>query len=992
MLLTTSPAQRDALRRLIRLAGLLLVVAGIGLLTAIDLSRHLRDTRGIESGLAADQPPLVAPRVGVNVSLEQYRRDEELDHALAAAREAGLGTVRQYARWADLEPSPGAYRWELWDRLLPALQRHGLQVIVVLDTSPAWARPHWEASNPHAPPADMADMARFASAFAARYAGQVLAYQIWDEPNVAPHWGGGEVDPRGYVEMLRLTSAAIRQADPEALIVAGGLAPNTEPGGRNMSDVRYLHELYRLGAGAHFDILGVKAYGFWSGPDDRRVDADVLNFSRAILLRREMLRRGEAAKPVWALEAGWNALPADWPGALPPQGSDTPLIQSDRLTRAVQRVRREWPWMTLVIAQHLQPAAPPDDPTWGLALLNVDGEPTLLMQRLSLALHDDVFYPGLNVLSPAGLLPPVADGSRLRFWGTDLILQVERSPATEPFTVSMDALWADVPVETRSNGTELARVRIGRPVPADTHVIRLRGASAQQAVRALQVGHRSIVYAPWATVIVGMEVGIWGLWRAWHEARGLPWRSAWQAVNKRWRRAPGVLQEGTVGMGLLVVLVAPSQAARLAGLALYAVGALLRPDIALVAVVACIPLAPHHVRLGPGSFAIFEVSLLVAVAARAWEMLMARPRPRHGIRRWVAAFSLADWAVVALVLLGLVASLRADYRREALREWRVVMLEAALLYALLRSALRDRHLAMRLVGALWLAGVGVALYALARYPSPDGVIEAEGVRRARAFFGSPNNLALMLERLLPLGLAMAWHGATRWRRWVFGLGALPMVLATVLTFSRGALLLAIPASLLYLAWSTRSRAARLGALALVLGSVAAVPLAGAERLSSLFDPSHGTTFLRLSLWQAAWDMVRDHPWLGVGPDNFLYYYGDYIRPGAEVDRWLSHPHNVILDFWLRLGIGGLAVAGAMAAGLARGARRALACRECTPSARDLRAVTIGLVAGALACLAHGLIDNAFFLPELASWWMFALAWCVTAGQRSVDGHIDCPGP
>jgi len=171
-----------------------------------------------------------------------------------------------------------------------------------------------------------------------------------------------------------------------------------------------------------------------------------------------------------------------------------------------------------------------------------------------------------------------------------------------------------------------------------------------------------------------------------------------------------------------------------------------------------------------------------------------------------------------------------------------------------------------------------------------------------------------------------------------------------------------------------------------------VPLAGAERLSSLFDPSHGTTFLRLSLWQAAWDMVRDHPWLGVGPDNFLYYYGDYIRPGAEVDRWLSHPHNVILDFWLRLGIGGLAVAGAMAAGLARGARRALASRECTPSARDLRAVTIGLVAGALACLAHGLIDNAFFLPELASWWMFALAWCVTAGQRSVDGHIDCPGP
>lgn len=230
---------------------------------------------------------------------------------------------------------------------------------------------------------------------------------------------------------------------------------------------------------------------------------------------------------------------------------------------------------------------------------------------------------------------------------------------------------------------------------------------------------------------------------------------------------------------------------------------------------------------------------------------------------------------------------------------------------------------------------------------------------------------------------MAWHGATRWRRRLYGLGALPVALVTILTFSRGALLLAIPASLLYLAWSTRSRAARLTAVTLVLGALVAVPLAGVERLSSLLDPSQGTTFLRLSLWQAAWDMARDHPWLGVGPDSFLYYYGDYIRPGAEVDRWLSHPHNVALDFWLRLGVGGLAVAGAMATGLARGARRALAGGDdgYTPSARDARAVTLGLVAGAIACLAHGLIDNAFFLPELASWWMLALAWCVTNGRR-----------
>jgi len=1004
MPLTIPSAWRDTVGRLVRLACLLAVMAGIGLLTVIDVSRYVQRVRGIETGLAANQPPLMVPRVGVNVSLEQYLRDEDLDYALNLAREAGLGTVRQYARWAEIEPSPGDYYWDLWDRTLPALERHGLEVIVVLDTSPAWARPQWEQSNPHAPPADMAHLAHFAAAFATRYAGRVLAYQVWDEPNVAPHWGSGAVDPRGYVEMLRVTSAAIREADPGALVIGGGLAPNTEPGGRNMSDVRYLHEVYRLGGGASFDVLGVKAYGFWSGPDDRRLDAEVLNFSRVILLRHEMLRRGEANKPVWALEGGWNALPADWSGSLPSQGSDLPLIQSDRLARAVQRVRREWPWMTLMIAQSLQPAAPLDDPAWGFALLAANGEPTSLLEGLRDALHDDIVYPGLTPLSSLNPLLPATDGSRFRFWGTDLMLQVERGPAAEALTVSVDALHSDVRIDLRSSVPNATRVRVGWPLPADAHLARLTGESDQGAVQALQVGHQPAIYAPWATAVVGLAVVVWASWRGWNEARRLPWRTAWQWVLARWQRAPAALQVGTVGLGLALVLLGPSQSIRLIGLGLYAAGAALRPDLALAAVVVCVPLAPHHVLLGPGSFAMFEMSLLVAVAAHTWTALVSsRPQDLPGrrspvrvLRRWLATRPLADWAVAALVLIGLIASLQADYRREALREWRVVMLEAALFYALLRKALSDGRQRMRLADALWLSGIGVALYALARYPLAEGVIEAEGVRRARAFFGSPNNLALVLERLLPLGVALAWRpgrgtgpaqATTRWRRWLYGLGSLPVALAMVLTFSRGALLLAVPAALLYLAWSTHSRAARLAAAGLILGGMAALLVVGTERLTSLLDASQGTTFLRLSLWQAAWDMARDHPWLGVGPDNFLYYYGDYIRPGAEVDRWLSHSHNIALDFWLRLGLGGLAVAGAMAAGLAHGARRALRGTGGTDaSVGDARAVTIGLVAGAIASLAHGLIDNAFFLPELASWWMFALAWCVTAGRQlpSVD--------
>ena len=57
-------------------------------------------------------------------------------------------------------------------------------------------------------------------------------------------------------------------------------------------------------------------------------------------------------------------------------------------------------------------------------------------------------------------------------------------------------------------------------------------------------------------------------------------------------------------------------------------------------------------------------------------------------------------------------------------------------------------------------------------------------------------------------------------------------------------------------------------------------------------------------------MIGDHPLLGVGLDNFLYAYrSHYVLPTAWEEFNLSHPHNVVLDFWLRLGLPGLMVLG-----------------------------------------------------------------------------------
>src|SRR5439155_3382614 len=103
----------------------------------------------------------------------------------------------------------------------------------------------------------------------------------------------------------------------------------------------------------------------------------------------------------------------------------------------------------------------------------------------------------------------------------------------------------------------------------------------------------------------------------------------------------------------------------------------------------------------------------------------------------------------------------------------------------------------------------------------------------------------------------------------------------------------------------RAVAFRLGlGAAVVLAVVSALALFGVlpERLNALRQ----TGGFRLDLWQSSLEMVRDHPLLGIGLDNFAYLYQQvYLREGAAAEPNLSHPHNFVLDFWLSLGVLGL---------------------------------------------------------------------------------------
>lgn len=233
----------------------------------------------------------------------------------------------------------------------------------------------------------------------------------------------------------------------------------------------------------------------------------------------------------------------------------------------------------------------------------------------------------------------------------------------------------------------------------------------------------------------------------------------------------------------------------------------------------------------------------------------------------------------------------------------------------------------------------------------------------RALYGSPNNLALYLERVLPLLVVVAVFGRGTRRVLYAGLAAF-ILPALLLTFSRGALLLGLPAALLFVGVVGGGRTLRLALAGVGVGLLALVVAFSqrAARLGDLLNFQSGTSFLRLKLWRSAWQMGLDHPWLGVGPDNFLYLYRTrYVLPSAWEELNLSHPHNIVLDFWTRLGLAGL-LSGAWLLG-ATGLKGWRLFRELDE--RNERWAILGLLAGLVAGLAHGLVDNSLFLVDLS---------------------------
>jgi O-antigen ligase len=233
--------------------------------------------------------------------------------------------------------------------------------------------------------------------------------------------------------------------------------------------------------------------------------------------------------------------------------------------------------------------------------------------------------------------------------------------------------------------------------------------------------------------------------------------------------------------------------------------------------------------------------------------------------------------------------------------------------------------------------------------------------------GNPNDLALVLNLMIPLAAALCVAERALAARAVAALALLLAVAGIVVTFSRAGFVALATIGLLSIVAMVRRAPA--GALAVVLGLVvitpSVLPPGYVQRLTTITDISSDPTGSAQGRWTdliVAADLAARNPVIGVGLGQNL------LALNRERGPTWREVHNVYLQYAVDLGVPGLLLFLWLFVAVFRSARRVRRLSTRAPALNEL-----GVVAAAVQIALCAFAVAALFYPAAYHFYFFLIA-------------------
>jgi putative inorganic carbon (hco3(-)) transporter len=356
----------------------------------------------------------------------------------------------------------------------------------------------------------------------------------------------------------------------------------------------------------------------------------------------------------------------------------------------------------------------------------------------------------------------------------------------------------------------------------------------------------------------------------------------------------------------------------------------------------------------------------VAIVAHLLDRAVRRRSANQARPEIMIAFSLAGWAALTVPLSywpgGSVTVLTEHF------------LKAIAFFWLIGTLVTTGHRLKLFLWVLVVSSIPLSLTAVQNYQSGVFLQTPAGAAQRIAGYNiggsgltaNPNDLALMLNLLIPFAAALFVSGRGVAQRLVTACALLLSIAAVIATFSRaGFLTLAALGVVALVAAARRRPLAALGAVLVLAVSSPLIPAGYLERVSTITNISADTTGSaqgRWSDWTAATEIVVRNPLTGVGlGQNVLALNQQRGATWREI-------HNVYLQYAVDLGLPGLLLFLWLFVALFRTAGRVRRRAVTDVALRDA-----GIVAGGVQAALVAFAVAAFFHPVAYQFYFFCIA-------------------
>ena len=321
-----------------------------------------------------------------------------------------------------------------------------------------------------------------------------------------------------------------------------------------------------------------------------------------------------------------------------------------------------------------------------------------------------------------------------------------------------------------------------------------------------------------------------------------------------------------------------------------------------------------------------------------------------------------DMPIILFLIIIIISTITSISPIDSLRDLALHIGGLSFLFVMINSVKEKKDFNI-IVTILVFTATLVALYGLYQYLVGVEVDKAwldvennPGITtRVYSVFNNPNILAEYLVMIIPLSVSLFWFSKKLSKKIIFLGTTLIMVLALVLTSSRGGWIGFAFSALVFILLIEKRLL--LSLIPISLGGLFLLPDTIINRILSIGNLADSSNAYRITMWEITLDIIKDHWLAGVGFGHlpFKQTFETYIRTMPTF-----HAHNTYLETAAEMGIPGLVAFLLFLFVLFKYGIKELIRQD----DRYIRVMAAGALSGLAGVLFHGLVENILYLPRI----------------------------